>query len=90
MTVWYDVPIGMSEIDDTELEARLAEQDEFEPPESFVEGANVTDPGVYDGFEESWPDCWEEAADLLDWDEDYDRVLDDSNPPSTSGSRAAR
>ena len=81
MTVWYDVPIGMSEIDDTELEARLAEQDEFEPPESFVEGANVTDPGVYDGFEESWPDCWEEAADLLDWDEDYDRVLDDSNPP---------
>jgi acetyl-CoA synthetase len=64
-----------------ELEARLAEQDEFEPPESFVEQANVSDPGIYDEFEENWPDCWEQAADLLDWDDDYEQVLDDSNPP---------
>ncbi|MFB6176312.1 MAG: acetyl-coenzyme A synthetase N-terminal domain-containing protein, partial [Halobaculum sp.] len=64
-----------------ELEARLAEQDEFEPPASFVEQANVTDPDIYDEFEENWPHCWERAADLLDWDEEYDQVLDDSNPP---------
>ncbi|GAA0648003.1 acetate--CoA ligase [Salarchaeum japonicum] len=66
---------------DVELEARLEEQAEFEPPESFVEQANVTDASVYDEFEENWPECWEGAADLLDWDSDYDQVLDDSNPP---------
>jgi acetyl-CoA synthetase len=67
--------------DPVELEARLAEQDEFEPPEAFVEQANVSDPGIYEEFEQNWPECWERAADLLDWSEEYDTVLDDSNPP---------
>ncbi|EMA03133.1 acetate--CoA ligase [Haloferax denitrificans] len=66
---------------DAELEARLAEQDEFEPSEEFVAQANVSDPDIYDEFEENWPDCWERAAEMLDWDEAYDEVLDDSNPP---------
>ena len=65
----------------TELEARLAEQDEFEPPASFVEQANVSDPGIYEDFEGDWPACWAGAADLLDWETAYDQVLDDSNPP---------
>jgi len=67
--------------DDIELEARLEEQEVFEPPEAFVEQANVSDPGIYEEFEENWPECWEGAADLLDWEEGYDQVLDDSNPP---------
>jgi len=66
---------------DIELEARLAEQEEFEPPESFVEQANVTDPGIYEEFEENWPDAWERAANLLDWEEEWDQVLDDSEEP---------
>jgi acetyl-CoA synthetase len=66
---------------DAELEARLAEQEEFEPPEAFVEQANVSDPDIYDQFEENWPNCWRAAAELLDWYEEYDQVLDDSNPP---------
>ncbi|RDZ42546.1 acetate--CoA ligase [Haloferax sp. Atlit-10N] len=66
---------------DTELEARLEEQDEFEPSEEFVAQANVSDAGIYDEFEENWPECWERAAEMLDWDEAYDEVLDDSNPP---------
>jgi acetyl-CoA synthetase len=70
----------MSETD-VDLEARLAEQDSFEPPESFVEQANVSDPSIYDDFENNWPECWEAAADLLEWTNDYDQVLDDSNPP---------
>src|SRR6056297_11879 len=70
----------MSETD-ADLEARLAEQDTFESPESFVEQANVSDPGIYDDFENNWPECWEAAADLLEWTSDYDQVLDDSNPP---------
>ncbi|RZV08658.1 acetyl-coenzyme A synthetase [Natrinema hispanicum] len=67
--------------DNADLEARLAEQDTFEPPKSFVEQANITDPGIYEEFEENWPGCWERAADLLSWDEEYDAVLDDGDAP---------
>ncbi|AFO58764.1 acetate--CoA ligase [Natrinema sp. J7-2] len=67
--------------EDANLEARLAEQEAFEPPESFVEQANVTDQGIYEEFEENWPECWERAADLLSWDEAYDTVLEDGNAP---------
>jgi acetyl-CoA synthetase len=67
--------------DESQLEARLAEQDTFEPPASFVEQANVSDPDIREEFEQHWPECWERAADLLDWNENYDTVLDDSNPP---------
>ena len=66
---------------DGQLEARLAEQEVFEPSESFVEQANVSDPEIYEEFEENWPECWETAADLLEWETDYDRVLDDDDPP---------
>ncbi|APX95758.1 acetate--CoA ligase [Natronorubrum daqingense] len=67
--------------EEASLEARLEEQEAFEPPESFVEQANVTDPGIYDEFEENWPECWEQAADLLSWENEYDTVLDDSDEP---------
>ncbi|MFC6863877.1 acetate--CoA ligase [Halomicroarcula sp. GCM10025817] len=67
--------------DDVQLEARLEEQEVFEPPESFVEQANVSDESIYEEFEENWPDAWERAADLLDWDEEWDQVLDDSDAP---------
>ncbi|THE62962.1 acetate--CoA ligase [Salinadaptatus halalkaliphilus] len=67
--------------DEANLEARLEGQAAFEPPESFVEQANVSDPGIYDEFEENWPDCWERAADLLSWDEPYDTVLEDDDAP---------
>ncbi len=74
----------MSEEDvrgDGGLEARLEEQETFEPPESFVEQANVTDESIYEEFEEEWPQCWEQAADLLEWDEPYDTVLEDEEAP---------
>ncbi|WP_158055384.1 acetate--CoA ligase [Halorussus halophilus] len=71
----------MSDEDDVELEARLEEQEAFEPPAEFVEQANVSDESIYDEFEQNWPECWEQAAELLDWDDDYDEVLDASNPP---------
>ncbi|NUC73074.1 acetate--CoA ligase [Haloterrigena sp. SYSU A558-1] len=67
--------------EDANLEARLEEQETFEPSDSFVEQANVSDPGIYEEFEENWPECWERAADLLSWDEEYDTVLEDGNAP---------
>ncbi|WP_436901489.1 acetate--CoA ligase [Halovenus halobia] len=71
----------MSDQPDVELEARLAEQEEFEPPASFVEQANVTDEDIYEEFEENWPDAWERAAELLDWDSEWDDVLNDDDEP---------
>jgi acetyl-CoA synthetase len=70
----------MSE-DQSQLEARLEAQDVFEPPESFVEQANVADPAIYDEFEDEWPDAWERAADLLDWESEWDQVLEDGEAP---------
>jgi len=67
--------------DGPELEARLAEQDYFRSPTDFVGQANVTDPAIHDRFDENYPEAFEEYAELLDWDEHWDEVLDDSNPP---------
>ncbi|WP_188785751.1 acetate--CoA ligase [Halobellus salinus] len=66
---------------DGQLEARLAEQEAFEPSDDFVEQANVSDASIYDEFADNWPACWTRAADLLDWDEEYTQVLDDSEEP---------
>lgn len=65
---------------DGQLEARLREQEYFRPPTSFVGQANVSDPAIYDRFDE-FPDGFEEYANMLEWDEHWDEVLDDSNPP---------
>ena len=67
--------------EDVSLEARLEEQDTFEPPAEFVDQANVTDEGIYEEFEKNWPDCWESAAEVLEWYDEYDEVLDDSDAP---------
>ena len=67
--------------EDVSLEARLEEQDTFEPPAEFVDQANVTDEGIYEEFEKNWPDCWENAAEVLEWYDEYDEVLDDSDAP---------
>ena len=66
---------------DGQLEARLAEQEAFEPSDDFVEQANVSDESIYEEFESEWPECWTRAADMLDWDEEYSEVLDDSDEP---------
>jgi acetyl-CoA synthetase len=67
--------------DGLELEARLTEQDYFRPPTSFLGQANVTDPTIHDRFDREYPACFEEYAELLEWDKRWDQVLDDSNPP---------
>ncbi|MFB6151871.1 MAG: AMP-binding protein, partial [Haloarculaceae archaeon] len=67
--------------DDPQLESRLTDRDYFRPPTAFVGQANVTDPGIHERFDENYPDAFEEYAELLDWDERWDEVLDDSNPP---------
>ena len=70
----------MASEDGNPIEARLSEQEYFRPPASFVGQANVSDPDVYDRFDE-FPDGFEEYAELLDWDEHWDETFDGSNPP---------
>ncbi|SFS75603.1 acetate--CoA ligase [Halostagnicola kamekurae] len=51
------------------------------PPDSFVSQANVSDADVYATFEDTWPECWERAAELLEWDRSYDTVLETADAP---------
>jgi acetyl-CoA synthetase len=67
---------------DAGLETHQPADERLSPPESFIEQANVTDESVYEEFEKNWPEAWDRAAELLDWDEDYDRVLDDEGDTS--------
>ncbi|WP_276256375.1 acetate--CoA ligase [Halomontanus rarus] len=70
----------MTENDNAPIEARLSEQTYFRPPAKFVGQANVSDPAVYDRFDE-FPDGFEEYAELLEWDDRWDETFDGSNPP---------
>ncbi|MBU0472833.1 MAG: acetate--CoA ligase [Bacteroidetes bacterium] len=72
--------------DDNVSEAQIAvhwkEEGYFEPSKEFIAQANLTDPKVLDEFgEENFPQCYEKYADLLDWDEHWQTVLDSENPP---------
>jgi len=51
------------------------------PPAQLRERAAASDAGVYGRFEREWPEAWREAADLLEWSREYDRVLNDDDPP---------
>ncbi|MFB6152622.1 MAG: acetyl-coenzyme A synthetase N-terminal domain-containing protein, partial [Halodesulfurarchaeum sp.] len=69
------------EPEDVTLESRLTEQEYFRPPTDFIGQANATDPEMLERFDENYPEAFAEYAELLDWDEHWDEVLDDSNPP---------
>jgi acetyl-CoA synthetase len=66
--------------EDATIESRLRERDYFRPPTKFVGQANVSDPAVYDRFDE-FPGGFEEYAELLDWDARWDETFDGSDPP---------
>jgi acetyl-CoA synthetase len=70
----------MVDNDDSQLEARLPDQDYYRPPPEFVGQANATDRSIYDRFDE-FPEGFEEYAEMLEWESRWDDVLDDSNPP---------
>ncbi|MBA2445070.1 MAG: acetate--CoA ligase, partial [Nocardioidaceae bacterium] len=59
----------------------LQKIDTFEPPPSFREQARIQDEGVYEAAERDPEGYWAEQARQLHWDQPFDTVLDDSNPP---------
>ena len=67
-------------------EAQIAvhwrEEGYFYPPAKFIGQANASDPGIFDRFsEKNYPECFNEYADLLSWDQYWHTTLDTSNAP---------
>ncbi|MBX0324038.1 acetate--CoA ligase [Halomicroarcula sp. F13] len=71
----------MTEGDGSGRDTAIGDRPTIDPPRWFVEQANISDPAVYETFEQEWPDCWDRAADLLDWDEPYDDVFRGGDDP---------
>ena len=60
---------------------KLADQEKFEPPEEFKASALWNDPSIYEEADKDIPGWWAKHAKELHWFEEWDQVLDDSNPP---------
>ena len=71
-----------TEVAESQIAVHWREEDYYYPPASFVEQANASDPAILERFgEENFPECFEEYAELLNWDKRWDVILDTSNPP---------
>ncbi len=52
------------------------------PSVKFISQANMTDETIFDRFSlKNFPNCFKEYADLLDWYEYWDEILDSSDAP---------
>ncbi|HEX2047288.1 MAG TPA: acetate--CoA ligase, partial [Acidimicrobiales bacterium] len=59
------------------IEAFQLEERRFPPPEDFKKEALVVDTSMYEEAERDWQGFWaRQAADLLDWDEDWQTILE--------------
>ncbi|HEV7888461.1 MAG TPA: AMP-binding protein, partial [Acidimicrobiales bacterium] len=59
------------------IEAYYLEERTFPPPDGFKKEALVTNRGIYDEAEEDWQGFWaRQAAELLDWYDDWDTILE--------------
>jgi acetyl-CoA synthetase len=63
-----------------ELE-ELLDVETFDPPQEFAEQANITDPSISESADADFEGFWAEQAKALDWAEDFEQVLDWSQPP---------
>jgi acetyl-CoA synthetase len=63
-----------------DLEA-LLDVETFDPPEDFARSATITDEAVYAEAEDDFKGFWEQRARALDWGQEWDSVLDESEPP---------
>src|SRR5215211_3486389 len=71
-------PITVADLE-RKLEA-LSASERFEPPDEFREHALLKDPAVYDEAERDPEAWWAARAGDIDWFQEWESVLDDSNP----------
>jgi acetyl-CoA synthetase len=70
------------ETSEAQIAVHWGEEKFYYPSTKFIAQANMTDESVYDRFSlENFPNCYKEYADLLDWYEYWDDILDTSDAP---------
>src|SRR5690349_5399124 len=74
------MPDGQSATLEQEL-GSLLDQERFDPPEDFAEHALITDTSDHDAASEDPQGWWAKQAQALHWFQEWDTVLDDSDPP---------
>jgi acetyl-CoA synthetase len=73
---------GKGQLSEAQIAVHWKEEEYIRPPKSFIEQANLKDPKFVRKFDEkNFPNCFEEYANLLSWDQKWKKVLDTSNPP---------
>jgi acetyl-CoA synthetase len=71
-----------NEYSETEIAVHWREEPTIPPPPGFVKQANANDPAILDRFAEAtFPECFEDYANLLTWNQKWKKALDDSHPP---------
>jgi acetyl-CoA synthetase len=54
----------------------LTEERQYPPPEDFVRQANVSDPKIYDEANADYVAFWDKQADILDWQQRWEKTLE--------------
>jgi acetyl-CoA synthetase len=70
------------ETSEAEIAVHWGEEKFYHPSIKFIAQANLTDSGIFERFSlDNFPNCFKEYADLLDWYEYWDEILDTSDAP---------
>jgi acetyl-CoA synthetase len=70
-------------VSEAQIAVHWQEEEKFHPHHSFIAQANMTDEAIYDRFGlDNFPECYREYAELLDWDQYWHTILDESQAPS--------
>jgi len=70
------------ETSEAQIAVHWGEEEFYYPTPKFIAQANMSDETVYDRFSlDNFPNCYKEYADLLDWYEYWDEILDSSDAP---------
>jgi len=70
------------ETSEAQIAVHWQEEDYYYPSAKFIAQANMTDETIYERFSlENFPNCYKEYADLLEWYEYWDTILDTSDAP---------
>ncbi len=71
-----------AEISEAQIAVHWKEEPLINPPVTMAQHANVKERSIYERFsEKNFPECFEEYADMLTWDQRWHTVLDTSKPP---------
>ncbi|MBN1408891.1 MAG: acetate--CoA ligase [Calditrichaceae bacterium] len=69
-------------VSESQIAVHWKEEEYIEPSKEFSAQANLIDEHILEKYgEENFPACFEEYANMLEWDEKWHTVLDSNNPP---------